>query len=143
MDLGDARFEARTTTSALEQYRAADEIMTCPPPASKWAAPGTAGQAAGRRETFAKSTEFPQRADEPRPFASARQRADRLLGDIAPRIPRVTLQVTGCPKLDSRDHWDGQRIEEARIGGYLEANQGVQQVVGTAAAFPKSNATSG
>lgn len=138
MDLGDARFEAKNYASALEQYRAADEIMNVP----------TTGIEVGRtlerlgrlleaRETLRKVSEFPQRADEPRPFASARQRADRLLGDIAPRIPRVTLQVTGLPEGSTPEiTWDGQRIEEARIGGYLEANPGVHQVVGTAAGFP-------
>lgn len=138
MDLGDARFEAKNYASALEQYRAADEIMNVP----------TTGIEVGRtlerlgrlleaRETLRKVSEFPQRPDEPRPFASARQRADRLLGDIAPRIPRVTLQVTGLPEGSTPEiTWDGQRIEEARIGGYLEANPGVHHVVGTAAGFP-------
>jgi tetratricopeptide (TPR) repeat protein len=138
MDLGDARFEAKNYGSALEQYRAADEIMNVP----------TTGIEVGRtlerlgrlleaRETLRKVSEFPQRADEPRPFASARQRADRLLGDIAPRIPRVTLQVSGLPEGTTPEiTWDGQRIDDARVGGYLEANPGVHHVSGKAAGFP-------
>jgi hypothetical protein len=138
MDLGDARFEAKNYASALEQYRAADEIMNVP----------TTGIEVGRtlerlgrlleaREVLRKVSEFPQRVDEPRPFASARQRADRLLGDIAPRIPRVTLQVSGLPDgTTPQISWDGQRIDDARIGGYLEANPGVHHVLGVAAGFP-------
>jgi hypothetical protein len=139
MDLGDARFEAKNYASALEQYRAADEIMNVP----------TTGIEVGRtlerlgrlleaREVLRRVSEFPQRADEPRPFASARQRADRLLGDIAPRIPRVTLQVTGLPEGTTPTiSWDGERIDDARIGGYLEANPGEHHVVGTAPGFPE------
>lgn len=138
MDLGDARFEAKNYASALEQYRAADEIMGVP----------TTGIEVGRtlerlgrlleaREVLRRVSEFPQRADEPRPFASARQRADRLLGDIAPRIPRVTLQVAGLPEgTTPQISWDGQAIDAARIGGYLEANPGLHHVVGTAPGFP-------
>lgn len=138
MDLGDARFEAKNYASALEQYRAADEIMGVP----------TTGIEVGRtlerlgrlleaREVLRRVSEFPQRPDEPRPFASARQRADRLLGDIAPRIPRVTLQVAGLPESTTPQiSWDGQAIDAASIGGYLEANPGLHHVVGKAPGFP-------
>src|SRR5260221_9991256 len=91
MDAGDARFEAKQYPAALEQYRAADEIMSVP----------TTGIEVGRtlerlgklleaREILRRVSEFPQRADEPKPFSTARSRADRLLSDMAPRIPRVT-----------------------------------------------------
>lgn len=138
MDLGDARFEAKNYASALEQYRAADEIMGVP----------TTGIEVGRtlerldrlleaREALRKVSEYPQRPDEPKPFASARQRADRLLSDIAPRIPRVTLQVDGLPpSTEPTITWDGQAVERSRIGGYLEANPGRHRVVAVASGFP-------
>src|SRR3954462_8596314 len=138
MDLGDARFEAKAYAAALEQYRAADQLMGVP----------TTGIEVGRtlerlgrlleaREVLRLVSEFPQRADEPRPFSSARQRADRLLGDIAPRIPRVTLEVSGLPDgVNAEVTWDGQHIDPARIGGYIEANPGVHHAVGVAAGYP-------
>lgn len=138
MDAGDARFEAKQYAAALEQYRAADEIMGVP----------TTGIEVGRtlermgllleaREVLRRVSEFPQRPDEPRPFSSARQRADRLLGDIAPRIPRVTLEVSGLAEgATAAISWDGKQLDPAKIGGYLEANPGQHHVVGVAAGFP-------
>jgi len=138
MDWGDARFEAKNYASALEQYRAADEIMGVP----------TTGIEVGRtlerlgrlleaRETLRRVSEYPQRPDEPKPFAVARQRADRLLSDIAPRIPRVTLLVDGLPAgTAARITFDGQAVEPSRIGGYLEADPGRHHVVATASGFP-------
>lgn len=138
MDQGDARFEAKDYAAALEHYRAADRIMGVP----------TTGIEVGRtlerlgrlleaREMLRRVSEYPPRADEPRPFANARQRADRLLGDIAPRIPRVTLEVVGLPDGVAPElTWDGQVIEAGRIGGYLEADPGVHHVVGNAPGFP-------
>ena len=138
MDAGDARFEAKQYAAALEQYRAADEIMGVP----------TTGIEVGRtlermgllleaREVLRRVSEFPQRADEPRPFSSARQRADRLLGDIAPRIPRVTLEVSGLAEgATAAISWDNKPLDPAKIGGYIEANPGQHRVVGVAAGFP-------
>ena len=138
MDAGDARFEAKQYAAALEQYRAADEIMGVP----------TTGIEVGRtlermgllleaREVLRRVSEFPQRVDEPRPFSSARQRADRLLGDIAPRIPRVTLEVSGLAEgATAAITWDSKQLDPAKIGGYIEANPGQHRVVGVAAGFP-------
>jgi hypothetical protein len=138
MDAGDARFEAKQYAAALEQYRGADEIMQVP----------TTGIEVGRtlerlgrlleaREVLRRVSEYPQRADEPKPFSSARQRADRLLGDIAPRIPRVTLEFSGLPQgVVPEISWDGQHLDPAKIGGYLEANPGQHRAVGVAAGFP-------
>ncbi len=138
MDAGDARFEAKQYAAALEQYRAADELMQVP----------TTGIEVGRtlerlgrlleaREVLRRVSEYPQRVDEPKPFSSARQHADRLLGDIAPRIPRVTLEVNGLPEGTVPElSWDGQHLDPAKIGGYLEANPGQHRAIGVAAGFP-------
>ena len=137
MDLGDARFEAKAYASALEQYRAADQLMGVP----------TTGIEVGRtlerlgrlleaREVLRKVSEYPARSDEPRPFSSARQRADRLLSDIAPRIPRVTLEVGGLGEgVQPSVTWDGQPVDAAKLGGYLEADPGPHQAVATAPGF--------
>jgi hypothetical protein len=137
MDAGDQRFEAKQYAAALEQYRAADEIMGVP----------TTGIEVGRtlerlgrlleaREFLRRVSEFPPRADEPKPFSSARQRADRLLSDIAPRIPRVTLQVTGLPDGTVAEvTWDGQHVDPVKLGGYIEANPGTHHAVAVAAGF--------
>jgi hypothetical protein len=137
MDLGDARFEAKAYAAALEQYRAADQLMGVP----------TTGIEVGRtlerlgrlleaREVLRLVSEFPQRADEPRPFSSARQRADRLLGDIAPRIPRVTLEVSGLSQgVTPNVSWDGRAVDAAKLGGYLETDPGAHQVVASAPGF--------
>ena len=138
MDLGDARFEAKQYAAALEQYRAADAIMGVP----------TTGIEVGRtlermgllleaREVLRRVSEFPQRVDEPRPFSSARQRADRLLGDIAPRIPRVTLEVSGLAEgTTAAVSWDNKPLDPAKLGGYIEADPGSHHVVAVAAGFP-------
>lgn len=138
MDAGDARFEAKQYAAALEQYRAADEIMGVP----------TTGIEVGRtlerlgrlveaREVLRRVSEYPVRADEPKPFSSARQRADRLLSDLAPRIPRVTLQYSGLPDgVVPEISWDGKHLDPAKVGGYLEADPGAHRAIGVAAGFP-------
>ncbi len=138
MDAGDARFEAKQYASALEQYRAADEIMAVPTTGIEV---GRALERLGRlleaREVLRRVSEHPQRVDEPRPFSQARQRADRLLSDIAPRIPRVTIEHTGLTEGVSPEiTWDGQHLDPAKIGGYLEADPGQHRVVAVAAGFP-------
>jgi hypothetical protein len=90
------------------------------------------------REVLRRVSEFPQRPDEPRPFSSARQRADRLLGDIAPRIPRVTLEIAGLPDgVVPELTWDGKHLDPSSIGGYLEADPGAHRVVGDAPGQPR------
>lgn len=138
MDAGDTRFESKQYASALEQYRGADEIMGVP----------TTGIEVGRtlerlgrlleaREVLRRVSEFPPRADEPKPFALARQRADRLLSDLAPRIPRVTVDFSGLPEGVVPDiTWDGQRLDPAKVGGYVEADPGPHRVVGVSPGFP-------
>jgi hypothetical protein len=138
MDAGDAHFQGKQYASALEQYRAADEIMGVP----------TTGIEVGRtlerlgrlleaREVLRRVSEYPQRADEPKPFSLARQRADRLLSDLAPRIPRVTVDYAGLPEgVAPEITWDGQRLDPAKVGGYLEADPGSHRVVGTSPSFP-------
>jgi hypothetical protein len=138
MDAGDARFEAKQYAAALEQYRAADEIMGVL----------TTGIEVGRtlerlgklveaRDVLRRVSEYPSRPDEPKPFSTARQRADRLLADIAPRIPRVTLDHLGLPEgVVPEVTWDGQHLDPAKLGGYLEANPGAHRAVGVATGFP-------
>jgi hypothetical protein len=137
MDAGDARFEAKNYSAALDQYRAADDIMGVPTTGIEV---GRALERLGKlleaREMLRRVSEFPQRADEPKPFASARQRADRLLSDIAPRIPRVTLEVAGLPDgVPPQLTWDGQPLDASKLGGYLEANPGAHRVTGTSPGF--------
>jgi hypothetical protein len=138
MDAGDARFEAKNYASALEQYRAADDIMGVPTTGIEVGRTlERLGQLLEAREILRRVSEFPQRADEPKPFASARQRADRLLSDIAPRIPRVTLEVAGLPAgVKPRLTWDGQPLDAAKLGGYLETNPGAHRLTGAAPGFP-------
>ncbi|RYZ04216.1 MAG: hypothetical protein EOO73_24320 [Myxococcales bacterium] len=138
MDAGDARFQSKQYASALEQYRAADELMGVP----------TTGIEVGRtlerlgrlleaRDVLRRVSEYPQRADEPKPFSLARQRADRLLSDIAPRIPRVTVEVAGLPEgVTPEITWDALRLDPAKVGGYLETDPGAHRVVGVAPGFP-------
>jgi hypothetical protein len=138
MDAGDARFEAKQYASALEQYRAADAIMNVP----------TTGIEVGRtlerlgrlleaREMLRRVSEYPQRPDEPKPFSMARQRADRLLSDIAPRIPRVTIDFSGLPEGTTPEiAWDGQHLDPAKVGGYLESDPGPHRAVAVAAGYP-------
>jgi hypothetical protein len=131
---GDERAKRGDVKGALEAYKHADEIMGVP----------TTGIEVGRsyvklgrlveaKAAFQRVTRHPPRRGEPAPFTGARKAALRLIRQLRPRIPRLTLTIEG----------EGLELEEKRaevavlIGGALvaewqsaiEVNPGRHEVV--------------
>jgi hypothetical protein len=134
MDQGDARLEAGAYEAALEAYRAADAIMAVP----------TTGIEVGRtleklgrllqaREALQRVATSPTLPDEPKAFAAARQKAERLAVELTPRIPRLRIIVVGVPSdMEVALSIDGKRLEAHKLGVALEMEPGAHRVSGRA-----------
>ena len=137
MDLGDRSFANRDYQGALKAFRAADDIMNVP----------TTGMEVGKtleklsllveaHDALLRVTRHLARPDEPKPFTAARQAAARLLSELVPRIPRLTLRVVGLPaRIKSEISVDDDRIENERVGVPILLNPGAHRIVGRARGF--------
>ena len=137
MDLGDRSFANRDYQGALKAYRAADDIMNVP----------TTGMEVGKtleklrllveaHDILLRVTRHPARPDEPKPFTAARQAAARMLTELGPRIPRLTLRAGGLPAGVQPDITvDDDRIGSERVGSPIMLNPGAHRVVGRASGF--------
>jgi hypothetical protein len=137
MDLGDRSFASRDYQAALKAYQAADDIMKVP----------TTGVEVGKtleklsllveaHDVLLRVTRHPARPDEPKPFTAARQTAARMLSELAPRIPRLTLRAVGLPAgVESEFSVDDDRIASERVSVPMLLNAGAHRVVGRARGF--------
>lgn len=134
MDQGDARLEAGAYEAALEAYRGADAIMAVP----------TTGLEVGRtleklgrllqaREALQRVAASPSLPDEPKAFAAARQKAERLALELTPRIPRLRVTVVGVPSgVAAELSIDGKRLEARTLGVAFEVEPGAHRLSGRA-----------
>lgn len=134
MDQGDARLEAGAYEAALEAYQAADAIMAVP----------TTGIEVGRtleklgrllqaRQTWQRVAASPSLPDEPKAFAAARQKAERLAAELTPRIPRLRVTVVGVPSGAAAElSLDGKRLEARQLGVAFETEPGAHRLTGRA-----------
>lgn len=83
--------------AALERFKAANKIMTVPTTALEVGqSQADLGLLVEARETWLAATRLPVEAKEPEAFARARQLAQSLADDIAPRIPTVQFQIANA-----------------------------------------------
>jgi hypothetical protein len=137
MDLGDQSFANRDYQAALKAYRAADAIMNVP----------TTGIDVGKaleklnllveaHDVLVRVSRHPGRPDEPKPFSLARHAAVRMLSELDPRIPRLTLRAVGLPAgFEPEVSVDDARIESERARLPILVNPGTHRVVGRARGF--------
>lgn len=101
---GDERMQAKDHEGALEAYRAADDIMGVPTTSIEVGRVSLLlGKLVDARAAFEKAAAHPHRDDEPEPFTRARKEARKQLERIAPRIPRLTVQVDGLKEGDEAE----------------------------------------
>jgi len=136
MDQGDARFEAGAYDAALEAYRAADAIMGVPTTAIEVARVlEKLGRLLQAREVLSRVVASPARADEPKAFVAARQRAALRVAEIAQRIPRLSIRVVGMAAgTEPRLSLDGQALPAPQTGT-LELDPGAHRLVGNAPGY--------
>ena len=82
---------------ALKRFKAADDIMHVPTTALRVAkAQAALGLLVEARDTLAAIQRTPPTRNEPQPFNDARREGDRLDAALAPRIPSLTITVSGA-----------------------------------------------
>jgi hypothetical protein len=99
MDAGRASENQGDHRTALDRFRAADAIMHVPTTGYEVAHQQAAlGMLVEARDTALRVIHFPAEEREPAPFARARERAQALLDELAPRIPALTISIANADK---------------------------------------------
>jgi hypothetical protein len=96
LDLGDQKAASQDWEGALKAYKVADEVMRVP---TTGVARGKALEKLGRlleaKDVLLGVTRYPTHPDEPAAFTSAREEAARLAAALTPRVPELTVQISG------------------------------------------------
>ena len=97
MEQGDAAFDKKNYTAALEAYRAAHAIMNVPTTGLAVAqALAGSGQILEAHDIAVQVTQMPATPGEPRPFTVARADAEKLIRDLLPRLGALNIGVEGA-----------------------------------------------
>ncbi len=95
MARGRDQRDKRDFAAALESFRAADAIMHVPTTGYEVAETEAAmGKLVEARDAALAVARLPPRADEPAPFAAAREKARKLSDDLEGRIPTLVVRVS-------------------------------------------------
>jgi len=131
MDDGDAKRDKGDFKAALKSYEAADAIMHVPTTGLEVArAQAQLGLLLEARDTLGRVLRMPARPGEPAPFTAARKSAEQLHGELAARIPSVTIAVTNPdPDTPAQIVFDGEPVPAAASQAPRKVNPGRHTVV--------------
>jgi hypothetical protein len=137
MDVGDQKFAANDYEAALKAFEAADRIMGVPTTTFEV---GKTLEKLGRlieaRDAFIKVSRYPEKAAEPKAFATARQDAARLAQELAPRIPSLEIELPGLPAgVTPELALDGAPLQADLVGLPIKVNPGTHRVRASAPGF--------
>lgn len=110
---GDERVEEGDFRAALEAYRRADDIMGVPTTAIEVGKMHEKlGELVAAYEAYERAADFPKKDGEPKPFARARDDAKKRTRKLAPRIPKLELDIDGVsPDIDVEVTIDEEVVE--------------------------------
>ena len=139
MDDGDAKRDKGDFKAALKSYEAADAIMRVPTTGLEVArAQAQLGLLLEARETLARVMRLPPRPGEPAPFTAARRTAEQLNGDLATRLPSITVVVTnGDPAAPAQIVVDGDPVPPAAAQAPRKVNPGRHSIVARSGAIER------
>src|SRR5260221_3476435 len=103
---------------ALKRFQAADGIMHVPTTALEVArTQATLGLLVEARDTIAAIRKTPAKANDPEPFAEARNRAEELDASLDVRVPSLTIKVDGAAAGETPTITiDGVQVPAAAVG---------------------------
>jgi len=103
---------------ALKRFQAADGIMHVPTTALEVArTQATLGLLVEARDTIAAIRKTPAKANDPEPFAEARNRAEELDASLDGRVPSLTIKVDGAAAGETPTITiDGVQVPAAAVG---------------------------
>ncbi|MFZ5890094.1 MAG: PEGA domain-containing protein [Myxococcota bacterium] len=130
MDRGDEQVQRGDLAAALTFYRGAHEIMHVPTTGIEIARTLAAlGQLAEARDAALEVLRMPARAAEPTPFAEARAQAEQMAGELAAKIPTLTVSAPQLEKISGATlDIDGNEVPRAAIGLPQSLNPGKHRV---------------
>lgn len=144
MDEGDAKRDKNDLRGALKAYEAADAIMKVPTTGLEVArAQAALGLLLEARETLARVMRIAPRPGEPAAFVTARKQADALNGELAARIPSVTVVVANAePGTTPQIVFDGETVPPAAAQAPRKVNPGKHAIVVRAGSIEKTEEVS-
>jgi len=126
MDAGHACDDRGDHRAALDSFLAADALVHVPTTGFE-----VAGQQAAlhmlveARDTALRVVRLPAAPSEPLPFITARQRAQALADDLAPRIPSLQISVANAENIGrTQVSIDGAAVPVAALGVPFKVNPG-------------------
>ncbi|MBS2018994.1 MAG: hypothetical protein JST00_39370 [Deltaproteobacteria bacterium] len=140
MDEGDAKRDKGDLKGALKSYQAADAIMGVPTTGIEVARTQAAlGLLLEARETLAKVLRTPPKPGEPPAFTNARKAAETLNGELATRIPSVTIAVQPPePNAPVQITFDGENVPPAATQAPRKVNPGKHVIVARSGAAERT-----
>lgn len=139
MDDGDAKRDKSDFKAALKSYEAADAIMHVPTTGLEVArAQAQLGLLLEARETLARVMRLPPKPGEPAPFTAARRSAEQLNGELATRLPSITVVLVNAdPAQPPQIVVDGDPIPAAAAQAPRKVNPGRHSVVARAGSIER------
>jgi hypothetical protein len=118
LEQGRALSDRGDVKEALTRFKAADDIMHVPSTAIRVAkAQAALGLLVEARDTISTIQRMPAAQNEPQPFKEARAEAEALDATLAPRVPSLTITVTGAaPGEEATLTLDGVALPAAVLG---------------------------
>jgi len=131
MDDGDAKRDKSDFRAALKSYEAADAIMHVPTTGLEVArAQAQLGLLLEARETLARVMRLPPKPGEPAPFTAARRSTEQLNGELATRLPSITVVIVNAdPAQPPQIVVDGDPIPPAAAQAPRKVNPGRHSVI--------------
>ncbi len=116
-DAGAEAFDAGRYQEAIDLFSRAEAIVHAPPHLLNIArAYVKLGRLVSAQDSYLKIVRERLPSGAPEPFKEAWAAADRELGELEPRIPRLTIQVTGAEGSQVQVTMDGQPVPSALLG---------------------------
>ena len=134
---GDAAYKSGKHEEALKHYNAAHAIMNVPTTGIEVAkAQEALGKLVEARDTLLAVTRYPKKANEPKAFTNARERALARASAIAARIPSATIRVTGLAEgVSPTVTIDGVSVNPAVLGVPRKLNPGKHAIAVSAPGY--------
>jgi hypothetical protein len=137
LDDGDAHMNAQRFEEAAKAYQAADDLMKVPttgfPLGQAQAASGKLLEASS---TLLRVIRFPVEGGEPSAFTTARADADKLAGELKPRIPKLSFKLEGLADgIAPNVLVDGSEIKAAALTFPRQVNPGAHKISASAEGY--------
>lgn len=133
---GLTAFNAGQFDKAIDLFSRAEALVHAPPHQLYIArASVKVGKLVHAKETYVKMTRETLAPDAPKAFTDAQASATKELAEIEPRIPKLTITVTGAGATGAKVTMDGAEVPAALIGAPQPVDPGAHVLGATASGY--------